>query len=317
MEPAEIDLIRSSMTHLLQNCAAAELPARLLDEGWGDLLDDEPAIAVDVLGEQMGRLVAVAPLLDLVLRHAAGLGLDASSGFVLPPLRRTDGHWAGVRVGADVVVNGLVLAGGSRVTRLLVATSEGIVEVDPFALSIVSAAPSDPGLKLCTVTGRSPAGAVMAPAAAWTASLAGGHRAIAAELVGLAAQMLSDTTTYVLQRQQFGRQIGSFQTVKHRLADVHVAIAAARAAMTTAWADRSAISSMAAHVLAARAHTLAATHCHQVHGGIAFTTEHGFHRFIRRGQIVSGLLGHPDDLVHEIGRRLITEGRVPRTPQLT
>jgi hypothetical protein len=400
MDLAEIDLIRSSMAHLLKDCSAAELPARLQTEGWGDLLEDDPAVAVGVLGEQIGRLVAAAPLLDLVLQHAVGLGLDPSSAFVLPPLRRrrstemtgastgrpsrggepetsrastlhdrhaeragavdaasrgaaeprtspmdlvfdrgsgaadlhvrlvepvgdrgdveaANGPWSGELAGANVVVDGLVQAGHGRATRLLVATPEGVVEVGPSALTVAPVAPADPGLQLFSVAGGAPVGRVVAPAAAWTGALASGHRAIAAELAGLAAQMLSDTTTYVLQRQQFGRQIGSFQTVKHRLADVHVALVAARAAMTTAWEDRSDVSSMAAHVLAARAHALASTHCHQVHGGIAFTTEHGFHRFIRRGHIVCGLLGHPDDLVHEIGRRLIAQGRVPRTPQLT
>ncbi|MEI8241331.1 MAG: acyl-CoA dehydrogenase, partial [Actinomycetota bacterium] len=55
----------------------------------------------------------------------------------------------------------------------------------------------------------------------------------------------------------------------------------------------------------------------QVHGGIAFTTEHGFHTLIRRGQSWLGLLGHPDDLTRLLGEHLVAHSVVPRTPQLT
>jgi alkylation response protein AidB-like acyl-CoA dehydrogenase len=128
--------------------------------------------------------------------------------------------------------------------------------------------------------------------------------------------MLGDTIAYVMQREQFGRAIGSFQTVKHRLADVHIALCAARAGVIAAWEDGTSVSAAAAKCLAARAHRLASTHCHQVHGGIAFTVEHGFHRFIQRGHLLDGLLGTADDLVRQIGQHIVEANLVPRTPGL-
>jgi alkylation response protein AidB-like acyl-CoA dehydrogenase len=53
-----------------------------------------------------------------------------------------------------------------------------------------------------------------------------------------------------------------------------------------------------------------------VHGGIAFTVEHGFHRFIRRGYMLDNLLGTADDLVREIGQNIVDAHLVPRTPGL-
>jgi alkylation response protein AidB-like acyl-CoA dehydrogenase len=156
----------------------------------------------------------------------------------------------------------------------------------------------------------------VASAAAWSTALSAGRRSLASELVGVADQMLIDTIDYVLQRHQFGRPIGSFQAVKHRLADVRVAVTAARSAISAAWTDGDPVTAMAAKCLAGRAHQLAASHCHQVHGGIAFTVEHGFHRFIRRGQLLDGLLGAAHDLVRELGQHLVITGLVPRTPQL-
>ena len=148
------------------------------------------------------------------------------------------------------------------------------------------------------------------------AAVAIGRRALAAELVGLSERMLDDTVGYVVERHQFGRPIATFQTVKHRLADVKVATSAARAALRTAWIDDSPTSAVAAKCLAGRAQRVAAANCHQVHGGIAFTVEHGFHRFIRRGQLLDSLLGRADDLVRELGADLLERGRVPRTPPL-
>jgi alkylation response protein AidB-like acyl-CoA dehydrogenase len=74
---------------------------------------------------------------------------------------------------------------------------------------------------------------------------------------------------------------------------------------------------VAAKCLAGRAQTLAATHCHQVQGGIAFTAEHGFHRVIQRGHLLDALLGTTRELTRTLGHQLLADGSVPRTPQLS
>ena len=80
------------------------------------------------------------------------------------------------------------------------------------------------------------------------------------------------------------------------------AVAAAHAASGHAWATcdlpiRHA--AIAAKCLAGRAHQLATPHCHQVHGGIAFTVEHGFHQRVPRGQLLDALLGRTESLQRE------------------
>ena len=139
-------------------------------------------------------------------------------------------------------------------------------------------------------------------------------------MVGAAEQMLLDTLAYVNERKQYGRAIGSFQTVKHRLADVKVAITAARVGIEAAWANAEgedgALLAIAAKCLGGRAQQLASTHCFQVHGGIAFAVEHGFQQWVRRGLLLDLLLGGHVPLTEELGRRLIARGGVPRVPNL-
>lgn len=107
---------------------------------------------------------------------------------------------------------------------------------------------------------------------------------LAAEAVGAAGRVLERTVEYVGQREQFGRAIGSFQAVKHRLADVYVGVQAARsAAYYAAWA--------AAHgeevgglalAQALEALRCAAGEAIQLHGGIGFTWEHEAHLYFKR-----------------------------------
>jgi hypothetical protein len=318
MDRDERDLVRTSMRQLVTTAPAAELPAQLLEGGWAELLSDEPATAVSVLAEEQGRAVAAAPTLDLVLLHGAGLPLDAATVFVLPPMRRNPAAAAAAEANGVLRVDGLVLPGHRRAETFMVPTTDGLVAVPSTALDLVAVNGGDPELGLHRATGDIPCADAdrVAPAATWQSAMAAGRLALAAELVGLAERMLADTITYVLDRHQFGRPVASFQTVKHRLADVRVSIGATRSALATAWADNDPVSAMACKALAGRTHRIAATNCHQVHGGIAFTAEHGFHRLIRRGQVLDGLLGASNDLVRELGRHLIDTGRVPRTPQL-
>jgi Acyl-CoA dehydrogenase, C-terminal domain len=318
MDQAERDLVRASMAQLLAGTKPAELPAALVSSGWLEVLDDDPVFAASVLAEEQGRSLAVSPSLDLVMLHGAGLPVDADAAVVLPLVSRHPSP-PGRSSPASVEVDGLVLAGHERAGRFLVATDNGVVAVGRDALDLQPIGGTDPDLGLQRVrTGRArPAAAETRPTPAdVVGAVAAGRRFLAAELVGLTERMLADTVAYVLDRRQFGRQIGSFQTVKHRLADVRVATSAARAGVGTAYEDLEPCSAMAAKILAGRAHRLASTHCHQVHGGIAFTVEHGFHRFIRRGQVLDGILGSADDLTVALGRRLLADRRVPRTPPL-
>ncbi|WP_405424638.1 acyl-CoA dehydrogenase family protein [Streptomyces erythrochromogenes] len=103
---------------------------------------------------------------------------------------------------------------------------------------------------------------------------------LAAEAVGAAGQALARTVEYVRQREQFGRAIGSFQAVKHRLADLYVQVQAARsAAYYAAWDPEQGGLALAQALEALR---MAAGEAIQLHGGIGFTWEHDAHLYFKR-----------------------------------
>ncbi|SOD85801.1 acyl-CoA dehydrogenase family protein [Streptomyces sp. Ag109_G2-15] len=107
---------------------------------------------------------------------------------------------------------------------------------------------------------------------------------LAAEALGAADRALERTVEYVGQREQFGRAIGSFQAVKHRLADVYVGVRAARsaayyAAWATAHGERVGGLALAQALEALRC---AAGEAVQLHGGIGFTWEHEAHLYFKR-----------------------------------
>jgi alkylation response protein AidB-like acyl-CoA dehydrogenase len=135
--------------------------------------------------------------------------------------------------------------------------------------------------------------------AAVAAGLSAGAAVLAAEQLGLAQRCLDMTIDYVKERHQFGRPVGSFQAVKHRLADVWVAITQARAASRYA-ADCLASGSADAPVAVALAKSscsetavLAAQECVQLHGGIGFTWEHPAHLYLKRAKATSLAYGTP------------------------
>ncbi|MFJ8598456.1 acyl-CoA dehydrogenase family protein [Streptomyces shenzhenensis] len=116
---------------------------------------------------------------------------------------------------------------------------------------------------------------------------------LAAEAVGAADRALERTVEHVGLREQFGRPIGSFQAVKHRLADVYVQVQAARsAAYYAAWAtvhgERVGGLALAQALEALRT---AAGEAIQLHGGIGFTWEHEAHLYFKRAAGDELLLG--------------------------
>jgi alkylation response protein AidB-like acyl-CoA dehydrogenase len=123
---------------------------------------------------------------------------------------------------------------------------------------------------------------------------------LAAEQVGGAQACLDRSVRYAKDRYQFGRPIGSFQAVKHRCADMLVAVESARSAASCATRAAAA----AADDLATVAH-LAKAFCSdafsevaasniQVHGGLGFTWEHDAHLYFRRAKSSEHLLGDPN-----------------------
>jgi alkylation response protein AidB-like acyl-CoA dehydrogenase len=121
-----------------------------------------------------------------------------------------------------------------------------------------------------------------------------GALATAAQLVGAAEALLNGAVDYAKQRSQFGRVIGSYQAIKHKLADAHIAVELARplvygAALTLEPRDVS-----AAKAAASDAALLAARASLQTHGAIGFTQEHDLSLWLLRVQALRSAWGTPE-----------------------
>jgi alkylation response protein AidB-like acyl-CoA dehydrogenase len=131
-----------------------------------------------------------------------------------------------------------------------------------------------------------------------SAVIARGAISLAAEMIGGAQRCLDMTLAYAKDREQFGAPIGSFQALKHRLADLHVLVdstreliyAAARVAADGSGADLRVIAA-AAKAAANKAYLRATEETIQMHGGIGFTWEHDAHLFYKRALVSCELLG--------------------------
>jgi alkylation response protein AidB-like acyl-CoA dehydrogenase len=138
---------------------------------------------------------------------------------------------------------------------------------------------------------------------AWQADVARAYEfgalATAAQLVGAGQALLDTAVEYAKQRTQFGRVIGSYQAIKHKLADVHIALELARPLVYGAalsLADRSpdtARDVSAAKAAASDAALLAARSALQTHGAIGFTAEHDLSLWLLRVQALRSAWGDP------------------------
>jgi alkylation response protein AidB-like acyl-CoA dehydrogenase len=126
-----------------------------------------------------------------------------------------------------------------------------------------------------------------------------GAVAAAAQQIGVATAMLDMGVRYALQREQFGAVIGSFQAIKHQLADAYVAIEFARPVLARAvWSVATSAPTRArdashAKYAAAGAADRAARTALQVHAGIGYTYEHDLHMWMKRSWTLTSLWGTP------------------------
>lgn len=149
------------------------------------------------------------------------------------------------------------------------------------------------------------------------AALSAAAGLLASEQVGGAARSLEETVAYAKERVQFGRVIGSFQAVKHRLADMKLLIDSARSAAD--WAARAIAAGADFETAAAGARSYCseaflacAADAIQLHGGIGFTWEHHAHLFFKRARASLTLLDPPSDYRETIARAIIDRA-VPET----
>ncbi|MDO0974062.1 acyl-CoA dehydrogenase family protein [Mycolicibacterium frederiksbergense] len=155
-----------------------------------------------------------------------------------------------------------------------------------------------------------------------THALQVGSALLAAEQIGGAAHLLNLAVEYAKSRLQFGRPIGSFQAVKHRLAEGMVDLEHARSATYHAvWAlsdgsDDPALSAAIAQALASAAFSRIATDTIQVHGGIGFTWEHQAHLYFKRATTDAALLGSAEAHRNRVAELVLDTAPADRAPRV-
>ena len=234
-----------------------------------------------VVLEELGRALVPTPLLGTTLAELALLAADEPDTNALERLAK------GTSIGAVVfdpgyVVNGdvadvVVAANGTTLSRWTTFTAH---RVDAMDLT----------RRLARVEPKDTADIGADPGLADTAALL-----LAAEQIGAATKCLDLTVEYTKDRVQFGRPIGSFQALKHRMADLYVAVQSARAVVNDAIAEPSPTSAALARVAASEAFSKVAAEAVQMHGGIAITWEHDIQLYFKRAHGSSQLLGPPRD----------------------
>jgi hypothetical protein len=330
MDAETQDLLRSSLIKLFADASGGSLADRLAGLGWDEVLGDDEPGALRVLFETKGETRSGGDALGPCLARtvARSLGVDElRSAAVALPLSMGSSRLSSRLVGDSMAVSGLMLSmpetgspvvvpfeGTDGPTRLAVLTSDAAWVYKPVA-------GTDPDLGLLRVNASAPTSRVELldadrSAAAWEMAIALGRWAVAAELVGLGRRVIADAVEYSLQRKQFGRQIGSFQALQHRLAGADASVVGAEHAVEEAASSGSPWVAMVAKALAGRAADSACSQAQQVYGAIGFTWEHGFHNYLRRAYLLDRLLGDWRQLEVEIGTQLLATGEVPRIGML-
>ncbi|WP_142267772.1 acyl-CoA dehydrogenase family protein [Streptomyces sp. SLBN-115] len=211
------------------------------------------------------------------------------------------------------------LAAGKSVATL---APEGSYALDGEAAALRLALAAD-GLRLAP--GHGPVRTSLDPARRLTRLLPGGelltrdppvHHALcwarlatAAQALGVGLALLERTVAYVGQRVQFGVPVGSFQAVKHRLADAKIALEFARPLVLGAAVTMSPADVAAAKVSACEAAYATARTALQLHGAIGYTAEYDLSLWLTRARALRTAWGTPDDCRAEVLRG---RGRTPR-----
>jgi hypothetical protein len=320
MDAEDRRLLGRTLDDATSRYSGDDLDRALEDLGWPDALSVDAAAAVSLLFGRQGAANATSSALGQVVAHGLGIEGVRGAAMVLPAMGRWDPP--GSIEGDQLVVRGLGPAGLARCETAVVVTGAGgrwaAFDVPTAALHLRSVEGMDPRLALVEVTGGTtlPADGSGAIAGDWPAALALGRLALAHELVGGSRTMLELACEHARDRIQFGQPIGTFQAVRHRLADTLVGIETADAMLDAAWVDRAPGTAAMAKSVAGRQARATARHCQQVLAGIGFTTEHPLHHFVRRALVLDGLLGGAVSLTRSLGNQVVDTLQLPALPPL-
>jgi Acyl-CoA dehydrogenase, C-terminal domain len=310
MDAEEIDLLTGSLRSVF---AGSDVPRQLHELGWDDVAAADPAAAMTLLFTEKGRALSAAALLDDAALPLLSAGLPGSlvggADLVCYPYPGSGTRPSSTPVGTT----GIVLRRPEPDELLLipVADADGVSLAATLAVAAaseftVTPLPSlDPEAGWYAVAGPTPAARY--DGSGWEPAVAAAHRALAAEIIGVAERALELAVEHTSSRRQFNAPIAAFQAVRHRLADGYVAIAAARALLAASFGDGSqsitdlAVGAAAAKARAGRAHQMVSASAVQVCGAMGATLEHPLHRYVNRGAVLDGLLGSSAELTVQLG----------------
>ncbi|ORW84924.1 acyl-CoA dehydrogenase [Mycobacterium sp. IEC1808] len=259
--------------------AALVIPEELGGAG-GELAD------AAVVLQELGRGLVPSPLLGTTLAELALLAAAEPDAKTLESLAEGSSIGA-VVLDPDFVVNG-------DVADVVVAAAEGgLSRWTRFSAQPV--ATMDPTRRLARVQPEETEAIGDDPGIADVAAIL-----LAAEQIGAAERCLELTVEYTKNRVQFGRPIGSFQALKHRMADLYVTVAAAKAVVSDACDDPTPTNAATARLAATEALKAVAAEGIQLHGGIAITWEHDMHLYFKRAHGSAHLLDPPRELLREL-----------------
>jgi alkylation response protein AidB-like acyl-CoA dehydrogenase len=253
-----------------------------------------------VVLEEAGRTLLRAPLLSTSVAAAALVRAEAAD--VVP--RLLDGSTSAAFVVGDITTGGPAadllsgtvgqVADATGAGLLLVVAQDVLYAVDATTAVVEPVDALDPTRPLARVVLDGTHGRALGPASYALDLL---HVAYAAESVGAARAALEMTVAYLKVREQFGRPLGSFQALRHRVADLTVEL---DAATSTVWYAARAAAGNApdlpvvaplAKAVAQDAFTHIAGEAIQLHGGIGFTWEHDAHLYFKRAWTTALLHG--------------------------
>ncbi|MEW5812614.1 MAG: acyl-CoA dehydrogenase family protein [Actinomycetota bacterium] len=252
--------------------AALVVPEELGGAG-GELAD-----AATVL-QELGKALVPTPLLGTTLAELALLSLNE------PPADLLEALAEGSSIGTVVFDPGYVL-NGNVADVVLAADGESLSHWRNFTTTPAVAMDITRPLAALEATDTAVLGPD--PGLADVAAIL-----LAAEQMGAASRCLELTVAYTKDRVQFGRPIGSFQALKHRMADLYVAVESAKAIVDEAVAEPSPVSAARARLAASEAFSHVAAEAVQMHGGIAITWESDIQLYFKRAHGSAQLLGAP------------------------
>jgi len=295
---AEVEQLPSCWEKLAgQGLLGPHLPADVGGGGHG-------LVELAVVLEELGRALVPGPVLPTVLASAL-IARGRGPEELLPALAD------GTSTGAVGLSHGLVaeaVSGGLRVSGMTSPVPGGCVadvlvlcaqSPDGEVWFVASAADVEitplPSLDLTRRSARVTVTDLLVPPLAVQDVRELAAALASAEACGVAAWCLETASEYAKVRVQFGRPIGQFQAVKHRCAEMLLALEQAPAAAWDAARDGSQLASAVAAVLGPDAAVRCAKDCIQILGGTGFTWEHDAHLYLRRALTLRAVAGGSDD----------------------